>query len=70
MIERRLIMTVKGTDKQMQEYLKLKKTVDQYYRLKILLETVRRPDFQAATAEDTHKPLVHPKTKTKRRRQW
>ncbi|HEX8474395.1 MAG TPA: hypothetical protein VF666_10210 [Pyrinomonadaceae bacterium] len=60
-------MATKTVDKQMQEYLKLKKTLDQYYRLKILLETVRRPDLQAAV-DESPKPLVHPKTKTKRRK--
>jgi hypothetical protein len=62
-------MATKIVDKQIQEYLKLKKTLDQYYRLKLLLETVRKPNFQGEMG-NIHKPLVQPKTKTKRRRQW
>lgn len=62
-------MNDRSCDKEMQEYLKVKKTVDQYYQLKLLLETVRKPDVQSVIS-NAPKPLVQPKTKTKRRQRW
>lgn len=55
-------------DKQMKEYLKAKQVIDQYYKLKVLLETVRKTDTQSQGSSP--KPLVQPKTKTKRRSRW
>lgn len=60
----------KKTDAQMRDYAKVKKTLEQYYRLKFLLETVRKPEFPKVEDNIPKSLIVQPKTKTKRRRQW
>ena len=49
---------------QMEEYRQTRKTLEQYYRLKILLDTVRRPDSKEAMAKSRrHREQSRPFTK-------